>query len=209
MTNLLLSNLRKECIQQRILIQQDTQKYLTVKKRLNTSILIGLSELQANTSTPIQNLGFYWPIKGEPDMRDALLQWQNEQPSRTLALPVTTKSEPLSFKEWGLNTQMMPGLANIPEPQNNLPVEVDAIIAPCVAWRNENHQIWRLGYGGGYYDRTLFSYSHSQRRPWLIGVALDEQELNSSHWKIHAQDYPLDALITQSSCRISASLKSL
>ena len=113
MTNLSLADLRKEYIRQRILIQQDTQGYATVKKSLHHSILIGLSELQAITNTPIKNLGFYWPIRGEPDIKDTLLQWQIENTSRALALPVTTKDQPLVFKQWGLNTL---SLIHISEP---------------------------------------------------------------------------------------------
>jgi len=209
MTNLSLADLRKEYIQKRISLQQDTQRYSTVKKSLNTSILIGLSELQAITNTPIKNLGFYWPIRGEPEIKNTLLQWQMEDSSRILSLPMTTKDLPLTFKEWRPDTVMKPGLANIPEPHNTAIIQVDAIIAPCVAWRKENHQIWRLGYGGGYYDRTLLNYLPNQQRPLLIGIAFDELELNSSLWQIHSLDFPLDGLITESSCHISASLKSL
>ena len=208
MTHLSLSDLRKDCIQKRLFLQNDTQSYSVILENLSLYLLKGLKELEVITNNPIKNLGFYWPIRGEPDIKKILCQWQTANISRKLALPVTTINEPLIFRQWDENTIMRPGLANIPEPQNTPEITVDVIIAPCVAWRVENDQIWRLGYGGGYYDRTLFSYFPTQQRPLLIGVSFDELQLDSRLWSIHPQDFPLDGLITQSSFTVGPSLKS-
>jgi 5-formyltetrahydrofolate cyclo-ligase len=60
---------------------------------------------------------------------------------------------------------------------------------------------WRLGYGGGYFDRTLAHLRASKPRIVCIGVAYDWQCLSPKQWQPEAHDEPLDAILTESGLR--------
>jgi 5,10-methenyltetrahydrofolate synthetase len=162
-----------------------------------------LDDLQINYPNPIQQIGFYYPIRGEPDLRNGLLSWQRSAPDRVLALPVTKAQEPLKFCLWNENTATSPGYADIPEPIHSSVVEVDAIIAPCVGWKRSNGRFWRLGYGGGFYDRTLHSLHQKKKSPVLIGIGFDEFMLQDDDWAPQHHDWPLDAIVTESFYNLS------
>jgi 5-formyltetrahydrofolate cyclo-ligase len=61
---------------------------------------------------------------------------------------------------------------------------------------------WRLGYGGGYFDRTLARLRAKRPSIACIGVGHDWQQLSSREWQAEAHDEPLDAMLTESGLRI-------
>jgi 5-formyltetrahydrofolate cyclo-ligase len=105
----------------------------------------------------------YWPIRGEMDLRD----WMTHAHERgaVIALPVVVeKAAPLAFHRWEPGAQMTRGIWNIPVPAQPKPVTPDIVISPLVG---VDHQNFRLGNGGGYYDRTLAALPF---KPLVIGV---------------------------------------
>lgn len=139
-------------------------------------------------ASPPAVLGLYWPIKHEFDLRAwaATLAAEHEV---TLALPVvTTPRQPLVYWRWRPGDRMTRGVWNIPVPAAQDPVDPDLVIAPLVGF----HGCWRLGYGGGYFDRTLAARTP---RPKAIGVGLDVSEV--VHFVPQKHDIPLDAVITE------------
>ncbi|HSM97060.1 MAG TPA: 5-formyltetrahydrofolate cyclo-ligase [Rhizomicrobium sp.] len=115
----------------------------------------------------------------------------------TLAFPrVNAKDEPLVFHRWtpGLNLQR--GAYGIPEPTKDWPLAFPkTLLVPLLAFDSSGH---RLGYGGGYYDRTLdFLRANSTVR--AIGVAYAGQEVDQLPREGH--DHPLDAVITENGVR--------
>lgn len=134
-------------------------------------------------------LSLYWPIKGEPDLRSLfpLLHGQGI----TIALPVVAeKSAPLVFRRWTPDTRLIRGIWNIPVP----PPEADSLIpdialAPCHGW---DGACFRLGWGGGYFDRTLAALAP---RPLTIGIALAAARLSTIFPQPH--DIPLDVILTE------------
>ncbi len=134
-------------------------------------------------------LSGYWPIKGEPDLRPALLALH--QAGVLVALPlVEVKAAPLLFRRWTPETRMQRGDWNIPVP----PPEAEAVVpeialAPVVGWTKEGY---RLGYGGGYFDRTL---AHLSPRPFTIGIGLHSARLSTIFPQPH--DIPLDVILTE------------
>jgi len=135
-----------------------------------------------------QVVAVYWPIRGEPDLRD----WYADAVSRgiTLALPVVTgKGQPLAFLPWRPGDALVPGALKIPVPARGEPVRPDVVVSPLVGFDQEWH---RLGNGGGYYDRTLASY---QTKPLTIGVGYQRCALRT----IYPQpfDIPMDCIITE------------
>lgn len=131
----------------------------------------------------------YWPIKGEPDLRPVMAALHAE--GVTVALPVVeTKAAPLVFRRWTPDVAMVRGDWNIPVP----PPEADALIpdialAPLVGWDGEGY---RLGYGGGYFDRTLGALDP---RPFVIGIGFQSARLATIYPQPH--DIPLDVILTE------------
>jgi 5-formyltetrahydrofolate cyclo-ligase len=131
----------------------------------------------------------YWPIKGEPDLRPVLADLH--EAGATVALPlVEVKAAPLVFRRWTPETKMVRGDWNIPVPPPEVAVVVPEIsLAPVVGWTDEG---FRLGYGGGYFDRTLAALSP---RPFTIGIGLRSARLTTIFPQPH--DIPLDAILTE------------
>ncbi|WP_372884402.1 5-formyltetrahydrofolate cyclo-ligase [Shimia sp.] len=131
----------------------------------------------------------YWPIKSEPDLRP-LMQDLTERGLR-VALPlVETKRAPLVFREWTPRTRMQRGDWNIPVPPPDAPeLRPDIALAPLVGWDDGGY---RLGYGGGYFDRTLAALAP---RPYTIGVGFQSARLTTIYPQPH--DMALDAIVTE------------
>lgn len=137
-------------------------------------------------------LSAYWPFRGEPDLRPLLAALHGE--GATIALPdVTEKNGPLTFRRWTPDTRMIRGFWNILVPPRDAePVTPEVIIAPLVGWSAPGY---RLGYGGGYFDRTLASLRERGHRYTAIGIGRHAARLDTIHPQPH--DIALDVLITE------------
>ncbi|WP_372841002.1 5-formyltetrahydrofolate cyclo-ligase [Phaeovulum sp.] len=108
----------------------------------------------------------YWPIKAELDLRPWLLS--QRQRGAVVVLPVVTqKATPLQFREWGRDARMERGFWNILVPAEGAWLTPDIVIAPVVGF---DAACYRLGYGGGYFDRTLAALGGASA-PYGIGLA--------------------------------------
>lgn len=97
------------------------------------------------------NIAAYWPIRGEFDLRGWMEACHSQ--GATLSLPVVTqKAAPVEFHEWTPESEMKLGVWNIPVPISARPVVPDIVIVPLLGVDKDR---FRLGNGGGYYDRTL------------------------------------------------------
>lgn len=115
----------------------------------------------------------------------------------TIAFPrVSAKDEPLAFHCWAPGQNLQRGTYGIPEPSKDWPLAYPKILlVPLLAFDRNGH---RLGYGGGYYDRTLdFLRANSTVR--AIGVAYSGQEVAELPREEH--DHRLDAIITENGVR--------
>lgn len=132
-------------------------------------------------------IALYWPFRGEPDLR----RWMRAavEAGARLALPVVVaKARPLVFREWVPGCRMTRGVWNIPTPAEGAEIAPDVVIAPLVGF---DPGCYRLGYGGGFYDRTLAAMPV---RPMVIGVGLETAALPTIHPQPH--DVPMDAIVT-------------
>ena len=134
-------------------------------------------------------LSGFWPIKGEPDLRPALADLHRA--GVTVALPVVeTRAAPLVFRRWTPETKLVRGDWNIPVPPPDADMLVpDFALAPCLGWTDD---CYRLGWGGGYFDRTLAALTP---RPITIGIALNAARLPTIFPQPH--DIPLDLILTE------------
>ena len=137
---------------------------------------------------PARILGIYWPMKGEFDPRVAALRLR--ETGARVALPVVLrKAQPLEYREWWPGAATTPGVFGLPVPQDTPVVVPDLVLAPPVGFDEEGY---RLGYGGGYFDRTL---AFLQPRPMAIAVARETARIPT----IHPQpwDVPMDWVVTE------------
>jgi 5,10-methenyltetrahydrofolate synthetase len=132
-------------------------------------------------------VSLYWPIRGEPDLRE----WMRErcEHGARIALPVATAlGRPLEFREWRPGMRMARGLWKIPYPADGAEVQPEIVIAPLVGF---DRQGFRLGYGGGFFDRTL---ARLTPRPLVIGVGYAVSALDTIFPQPH--DICMDWIVT-------------
>jgi 5-formyltetrahydrofolate cyclo-ligase len=132
-------------------------------------------------------VGIYWPFRSEIDLRD--LAQEHIATGGVAALPVVVeKNAAVEFWRWRPERPMTRGLFNIPIPEQREAVAPDVLIVPLVGFDRARY---RLGYGGGYYDRTLAA---SHPRPRTLAIAFAEAELDTIYPQPH--DIPMDRIIT-------------
>ena len=114
--------------------------------------------------------------------------------NKILCLPVIIDKEgPLTFRKFNNNEELIDGYMNIKEPpvQNEI-LNPDLIFVPCLAFDNNG---FRLGYGGGYYDKTLSQYKKNNINFISVGFAFDDQKVNNV--PTDKFDIKLDYVITE------------
>lgn len=141
-------------------------------------------------SRPPWRIGAYWPIRNEPDLRPLLHELTKG--GHRIGLPLVDRIlRPLTFVHWKPHSAMAPGFLGVPVPTSGNAVTVDVLLVPCVGFAIDPDGVrHRLGYGGGYYDRTLAS-----RRVKAIGVAYEGMRMK--HFTPGPHDIPLDAIVTE------------
>jgi len=133
-------------------------------------------------------IGLYWPFQGEFDPRFAIRRLRER--GATALLPVVIrKGMPLEFREWWPGVATAPGVFDLPVPQGTAVRTPQALLIPPVGF---DAQGYRLGYGGGYFDRTLAALAP---QPLKIGVAFELSRIAT----ILPQPYdiPMDFIVTE------------
>lgn len=139
-------------------------------------------------------LSAYWPIKGEPNLRP--LMGDLHAIGVRVALPVVeVKAAPLVFRHWIPEMRMIRGDWNIPVPPPEAGVLVpEIVLAPLVGWDGGGY---RLGYGGGYFDRTLAALDP---RPFTIGIGMQAARIPTIYPQPH--DIALDIILTEAGVQV-------
>ncbi|PVA10255.1 5-formyltetrahydrofolate cyclo-ligase [Pelagivirga sediminicola] len=137
-----------------------------------------------------KTISLYWPFRGEPDLRKWAAACQ-ERGAR-LALPVVVaKATPLEFRRWQPGDKLEKGVWNIPVPPEGAEVVLpDIVLSPVVGLDAQNY---RLGYGGGFFDRTLAALRDKGVKARAIGVGYAHQRMDTIH--PHEFDIPMDDAI--------------
>ncbi len=137
-----------------------------------------------------ETIGAYWPIKGEFDALPALYRWSESDPQRRIGLPVMDRqTRQLRFHVWFPGCPMEEDAYGIPKPKDTEQFAPRLLLVPCVGFGPGGV---RLGYGGGFYDRTLAALSP---RPFSVGLAYSHGWLPWLQAEPH--DVPLDAVLTE------------
>ena len=131
---------------------------------------------------------FCWPYKNEYDARHLLADLRRH--GATTALPaIVEPGAPLVFREWHPGVTLGEGPLGIPFPPDSQQVQPDSVLLPVVAFDAGGY---RLGYGAGYFDRTLASIA---RRPRVIAVGYEMQFIETIRPQAH--DIPVDYVVTE------------
>lgn len=149
--------------------------------------------LEKCTLAPTDIVAAYWPIRDEIDCKAVLTRLMDRfQP---VCLPVVMgENMPLELRLWEQGMPLYPSGFGTLAPEDGAPkVAPDVILMPLLGFDRRGT---RLGYGGGYYDRTLAALEKSPR---LIGFAFAVQELD--HVPREPHDIPLDAIVTEKGFR--------
>ena len=168
----------------------EARKALTAELRVQWDAAIGSRIMAWWEMHPVRTLGVYWPIQNEPDVRrvyDVLADCGVQ-----LALPVVTgNAAPLKFVAWTPGDTLVKDAMGVSIPAKaDAFMHPEAILVPCVGF---NATRIRLGYGGGFYDRTLAL----SPRPLAIGIGY-ACALATFHGAPH--DIALDMIFTEASC---------
>lgn len=133
-------------------------------------------------------LAFCWPIRNEYDARH-LAKTLRDAGALTALPVVVAPGTPLVFREWHPGVELATGPLGIPYPAASRELTPQAVLLPMNGW---DAQGFRLGYGGGFFDRTLAAMA---QRPLVIGVAYEQARITTLHpqpW-----DIPVDYLATE------------
>lgn len=152
-------------------------------------VAANLDELLAEQDNAV--ISVYWPFRAELNLRD----WMHRAVDKgaRIALPVVkAKAQPLIFREWQPGARMTPGVWNIPVPVDGDVLQPTHVIAPLVGFDAVGY---RLGYGGGFFDRTLASMHERQQYPTVIGVGCAVARIPTIHAQPH--DIPMNVIITE------------
>ena len=183
--------LDKKVLRQQLLAQrQALPNRLAVTERLQRVMRLWL--LRRNDVT----IGAYWPIKGEFDPLPALHRWKEdgellEEPQRRrIGLPVVDKEhKTLKFHAWYPGCPMEEDAYGIPKPKETEVIVPTLLFVPCVGYGPGGY---RLGYGGGFYDRTLATV---QPHPYTVGLSFAHGFIEDLMPEPH--DIALDAILNE------------
>jgi 5-formyltetrahydrofolate cyclo-ligase len=142
-------------------------------------------------------LGVYWPFQAEFDPRP-LIDWLVATGSAVALPAVVDKKGPLEYRAWRPSEELVDGVWGIPVPKAREIVLPQAVLAPLVGF---DRRSYRLGYGGGYFDRTLAALSP---RPLAIGVGFEMARIDTIYPQ--AFDIPMDIVVTEAETRCRPAL---
>ena len=176
--------LRKILIEQRLNLPDRAQRS-DLLQRVMRIWLVG---------RPDTVIGAYWPIKGEFDPLPALHRWKEDgelidQPQpRRIGLPVVDKvHRTMTFHAWYPGCPMEEDAYGIPKPKDTEVIQPTLLFVACVGYAPGGY---RLGYGGGFYDRMLATLAP---RPLTVGLGFSNGFL--SDFEPESHDLPLDAIL--------------
>jgi 5,10-methenyltetrahydrofolate synthetase len=171
---------RQRLLAERERLDADTRESL--RRRIDAHLWRSFPGLTAAT------VAFCWPIRGEYDAR-RLVERLRERGAVTALPVVVAAGQPLVFRVWHPGVTLASGPLGIPYPADSEVVTPTAMLLPLIGWDEAGH---RLGYGGGYFDRTLASFA---KKPVAIGVGYELGRLQT----IHPQtwDVPMDWIVTE------------
>lgn len=181
-------NLRRDMIARRMALPAATHAALSAAVRDRLAAVFDEFAGDGGGNGSGRVVGFCWPVQNEPDLRPFIAGLRAT--GCRAALPVVLRpGMPLAFREWWPEQPLVPDRYGIPAPTDGDFLHPDTLLLPVNAFDAGNH---RLGYGGGFFDRTLAAM---RARPKVVGVGYGTAKLST----IHPQKYdiPMDMVVTE------------
>ena len=175
--------LRKRCVERRLALPASECAILSTKI---------CDQLRAHfPQLSTMRVGFCWPVNNEPDLLPLIESWINGSEARFAALlPVVQETgKPLAFRAWTPESTMIADRFGIPTPAEGQFMVPEALLIPVNAFDGAGY---RIGYGGGFFDRTLTSIKPP---PLSIGVGFELARVDSVRPEPH--DVRLDAMVSE------------
>ncbi len=167
---------------------------LMMRARLYTWLATTRSTLKQQNQADIIDVAAFWPLPQEPDLRPLLNKWAMEGELRLYLPVVVARGQALRFKLWTPDTDMRAAAYGIYEPEGDtFATQLDLVIVPTLGYTRNGH---RLGYGGGYYDRTLALLQQQQPGFISLGLAWACGDLSGLDYTPQSHDMPLDTILT-------------
>lgn len=171
---------RAELLARRVAVP--TEQRRVWNDAITVSLLEGFPILQSLA------VGFCWPFQGEFDPRYVIRRLR--EGGASAALPVVLqKSAPLQFRKWWPGVRTTSGVFNLPIPDGTEVLTPQALLIPPIGFDLHGY---RLGYGGGYFDRTLAAMAP---HPLKIGVAFELSRIPTIQPQPH--DISMDFIVTE------------
>ena len=146
-----------------------------------------LNQLNLKNKT---NIGGYYPINNEIGSLNILENLEKD--NFKISLPVKKKKNKMDYYEWSFKDLLKVSNRGIPEPFTKKKVYPDVLIVPLVGFDKNK---FRLGYGGGFYDRTFANLKKLNFNFYSVGFAFDDQKQEKLPKEIF--DYKLDFVLTE------------
>jgi 5-formyltetrahydrofolate cyclo-ligase len=167
---------------------------LLIRSRLYTWLALTRDHCESNHK-PVPNvIAAFWPLNDEPDLIPLL--GQVTQAGFTVVLPrMVSPDEPLQFYRWQEGTKLVAGSFGVMEPEVSDPILPDVVLVPTLGFTTQGD---RLGYGKGFYDRTLAHFKSIGHWPTTIGVAWAAGDIHAiePNYRPQPHDQRLDAVVT-------------
>ncbi len=166
---------------------------LLIRGRLYTWLATNVTRLrEENRPLPRQIAGF-WSMPEEPQLTPLLRQWVEEDGYQVSLPVVTAPNAPLAFHCWEPDAPMREGAYGIQEPIGELAPPPDIVLVPTLGYTREGD---RVGYGSGYYDRTLAALKEAGHPFVSIGIAWATGDLSGTGHQPQSHDMQLDGVLT-------------
>ena len=168
---------------------------LLIRGRLFTWLATTRTALRDAGKPVPKNIAAFWPTEDEPALQPLLEQWVEEEGYRVCLPVVTGPDMPLQFRVWTPDTPLQTGAFGIQEPTGEIAPPPDVILVPTLGYTRQGD---RIGYGKGYYDRTLAALQEQGHSFTTIGIAWATGDLAAAgipHTPA-PHDFRLDAILT-------------
>lgn len=184
------ADLRQRCIAARLAMSAAEHQQRSAQIETHLQVLL--------KQHPPRILGYCWPYRAEFDCRPLVKQLLAADPELRACLPVVHATEhSMSFRAWSPGSPMHNDRHGIPYPATGQTVLPDVLLIPVNAF---DAQGYRLGYGAGYFDRSLATLTP---RPLTIGIGFELARVASTRPASH--DIPLDVIVTETGIHPAAS----
>jgi 5-formyltetrahydrofolate cyclo-ligase len=174
---------------------------LLIRGRLFTWLATTRTRLKEAGRPLPQHIAAFWSTTEEPLLQPLLHQWVEEE-GLTVSLPVVVgPDQPLDFRLWTPSTPMRTGSFGIQEPLGRPAPPPDIILVPTLGYTRQGD---RIGYGKGYYDRTLAALSASHHPYTSIGIAWATGDLSNDDHAPALHDVRLHSVLTDKGWAVPA-----